>query len=356
MRSREFNQEWKYGLEGFGDYCNSMCRNLNAIQKNYGRFFDTNSQVSIKKYIEKFEVIFNDILNICIKEDEIPTSYDENWYNYNRYNFTHRQLKEDVLEDAYGFNVKISDNYYYDLLPLVNKIFNIEDRCSHIVKQIWRRTLTDVNDFEEGKPYRLLVKILADWRTSVNTREKIDYMDSRIGCSTSLITDKKSTFFKSEVSGFGLVYNLNGGLLSAYCEDAFLTENIEGNCPLFDDGDDLVKLGINRIHKSGRNEVYSERATKIGTPASIIQKHSDCFNEVIIDLEKAESTAVFYIQNKDVRRPDVLLDDLYNQDYFKARQLAKKLNLPIIALKQFNNYFSESKSEKINDTKNLIEA
>ena len=56
---RGFNKEWKYGLNSFGDYFSSMCSDLNAIQKNYGEFFDARSVISVKDYIRKFEIVFN---------------------------------------------------------------------------------------------------------------------------------------------------------------------------------------------------------------------------------------------------------------------------------------------------------
>ncbi len=351
----------QFDFAQFGKYLQNMHRDLLAIKKYYCNYFDANSKVDIDTYIKNFDS-YVELVKIVLYDKEKYKNWKSTIQDYDnsddKYAILLSLFKKNVA--TLDFSPSDSDIYlspntvvffnndvFKILEQIANSIFQLEDDVSKITIPIWNKTLTSVNDFDGKKPYRLLVKVLNEWRVLFSKGEEFaqtcDYLNNRIGCSLSYVTDYKSLFFKSRNGAYGIVYSLNDGFIAGSSKDAYLDEFINDECP-----QDIPTLSMNPIRQvyfENGNSVQAN-ATKIATPKGVLFKNSDRYNEIIADKRKITPVAVFYLKY-DKTTPNKQDFKLFDKCKDSADALAKTLNVPIIELNQFEKVYNTQ--QKMND-------
>ncbi len=301
---------------------------------------------------------------ICYDKDQIKSlklngQHDE-WEDNYRFGFFKHSNKKLYTQEANNSNkytnkLIIDNDYYYRLLPLFEEIFEIEDDCHKIVKQIWNKSVSCAKDYAINESYGLIVKNLNTFNKTITGSIQQEYMDSRVGCSTSFITNNKSAFFRAHRNRVGLTFDLNDGFLGSYQGDAYLSEKINGECPIHIFSREMKFSEFNCVAKIGNSKVYSHKATKIGTPKSILKENDTEYNEVIVDNNKIKATAVFYIENRSMDYANKV--DENDNELLRAQELSEKMDLPLITFRQHNKYLDETdvwnKNKEYNKKHNL---
>ena len=343
---RKFD-DCQFDFAQFGKYLQNMHSDLLAIKKYYCEYFNANSKVDIDTYIENFDSYVVLIKNILYDKDKYK-DYKQNNINADKYKISARLFKDNVATfdyvpsdtdfyDSPNTAIFFNEDIYEILNNIVNKIFVLEDDVSKITIPIWNKTLTNVKDFDGKKPYRLLVKVLSDWRIFFNKGDKyneaVDYLGKRIGCSLSYVTNEQSLFFKSNRGAYGIVYSLNDGFIAGNSKDAYLDEFINDECP--QDVPTLIMNPIRQIYFENGNSVQAN-ATKIATPNGVLFENGDRFNEIIADKRKITPVATFYLKCNKTNQGEQTFE-MFEKCKNSAIELSKLLNVPIIELNQFEN-------------------
>ena len=292
-------------------------QSLLSLQEHYKDFFNANSTVSIDEYVEKFNQLNKTIQKELFLEDG---------------SVKHGLFKAD------GQTLKTA--IYLKLKPLEEAIFEMENECVPVVKQLWKEQLTPLSSYNPNKEFHLLVKVISNWRDHINTPEKIAYMESRVGNSCSYVTKEHVNLFQIGNSQFGYVYELNDGFLGA-CEcDADLEEFVKGENLIKPDRyySDLACL----LRETNHHITNGGFASKIATPKQILNTKE--YNEVITDSRFCKPVAICYFS---------FGQKFLSKDYETAKQLATESGLPLLEIPQlnlpenmFNNFSIQAMIEK----------
>lgn len=110
----------------------------------------------------------------------------------------------------------------------IELIFEIEYNYKPITVEIWRRELSNVENFDKDGPYNLLVHM---FRNDDTIEYKKDILNNdKIGCiSTSIISsDDEHKHFENDNANYGLVYGINADNFLGACEcDAQLEQTTD---------------------------------------------------------------------------------------------------------------------------------
>lgn len=333
---KELNTKYEYKeVKDFFNYAKSIYEDFVVVDRYYKERFNSISPVSIKKYLDIFNLAFNKILETIFDANfSERVIIDDYMIKFGRFDFDNLVKKYNNLHKLlYGFKYKKFDNETFEKIKSVaNIIFKLENDCAKYTKTFW--DFGDNLDLKQG----LFVKIITqeNWRNLKPTLSLKKYYNSRIGLSVSYINDKKSKFFKDDQIEIlaGIVYKPQEILFGNYF-DSYTSEFINGKNPI-----DNLNFSFSKVNKlfskkiDGKlHEIYAF-GTLTSTPKSVLIS-DDCHNEIVISKDSAKPLAVFYLNEQ-------------SRQY--AEKLAKKLNLQIVKLESVNKL----NPDKIVNTEHIL--
>lgn len=315
-------------LYDFNEYLKDLLRDLGHIKKHHSEEFNSYSKVNIDKCIEAVKALRSKFLSICIKPE---------FLNDVGFLEEDRKFKDDLFTILDGKYI-IRDKYYKVLSKLAKEAFLIEDNVSNITNLFWKDCLTDIDKYDENGNYFLLAHV--DYKIpSQNgyTHELKDFNQNQNGLCFSVVSDKKTRLYDNSLPYYSYYRHPNGimgfiakpknGIICASYDDMLSTEYIDGSCALrryFDHSK------INRCYLNGRSQICA-RGTKIFPPRAIFDLSVDTINEVILDKNEIEITAVFYVKDKDGNKPFGF------DEYKKQKERELGISLKEIELKPRNH-------------------
>lgn len=228
--------------------------------------------------------------------------------------------------------LNLKERYIYlnkEDVEKINLIFEIEYNYKPIVVQIWQRELTNIESFDEEKPYNLLVHM---FRNDDTIEYKKDILkNNKVGCiSTSIINNDSHNHFQNDNTNYGLVYDININNFLGACEiDAQLEHTTEDSNHINKQNFCTVKKGeghsINSIiYTYGHN--YQMTLTK--TPYCLKNPYYDdlelpFYNEIGLDKEYSKPKAVIYYSG---------CEEIDHEIKDKVEYFANLYNVPIIQI------------------------
>ena len=310
MITRKFDQEWEQQkssinnmteydvLFDFYEYLKKMMDDLNKINKYYATEFNSVSSKSIQQYMNIVSKRFNQFNELCLKKEAKSFSYDYN------------NIKEEIYVKN-GNNYRINDKYYNVLSKIAESVFKIEDEVAKIVENAWIDSISSVDDYSPDGQYTLLAH--ADYKTyadGTSDEELIQYNSKQQGLCFSLITDKKTRIFDQSTSFYNYYAHSDGlvgiiakpqkdSLISMSYDDMLSTEYIDGKCAL---SRHFNHSNVNRCYANNGSEIFS-KGTKIMLPSGMFDISVDTINEVILDSNKIDVVAVFYVKDRNREIP-----------------------------------------------------
>lgn len=360
-------EDYQFDFTQFGEYLLKMHNDLVAIKNYYCSYFNANSKIDINTYIKNFDS-YVDLIKLVLYDKQKYNDWQEKNPDFCNYIILARLFKDNVAtldyckgdSDFYERRdtVVIFDKKVYNVLEkIVDKIFKMENDISKITIPLWKNSLTNIKDFDEKKPYNLLVKVISNWRhifgDETKKQQASDYLGKRIGASLSYVTDQNSLFFRSYFGGYGIVYDLqDDAFISASSVDAHFDELVGEDHPREIEID--AYNPIRRVFEKGENSFFAD-ATKIATPLGVINQNPEKMNEVIVESSKIKPIATFYLKY-DKTAPNSPIFQTYEQDKLSATQLAQKLNVPVIELNKQNTLINQTPQHLFHskeDTQNL---
>lgn len=316
--TREFEFERaKLSALDFCSYCRMFIEEITYLSNNNIEEFKK-TKINIDAYKSK---AFNLILNFCkIVDCNANTNFDTKVYNI--YDLV-ADTKNKLLDMDQMQIIEKFDEYRI----ITNELFLLEEALVPTINKMWTNVLSSSTN---TKKYSIFAKTLYNWRTAQRyTKETVDYMNNRLGLSVSYINNTKSRFFFDSVNvdtHIGVIYKSKSIISASHC-DANTYEKINGVCPI-----DTFFMGSNvwRVFNEKGHEIFS-KSLKISSPDFVLYGNSDflAHNEVVLDRRHAKPVAVFYV----AKYNGISYDNRINiKSYKKARQMAKKFHLPLIAL------------------------
>ena len=326
-------------IKDFGLYAQNLFNDLTTIKENYETIFNKETPFTIEQAFTMFNNYYDGFIKIatnykqCYRKHKSEFNDNYNWQSNERFYLLSRKnyYKPDLLITLNEHTMQVNPNYYNQLNFFANALFALEQKCKQATQVIWNNYLKLSND----KVFALVVKQLTNWRTNIDTPEKVDYMNKRVATSASLITSQKSKFFKDPDKNkvcAGLVYTVTASdIICAYKDDAFMVEEIEGKNPILD-GEHNFFSNVFRVYNQDGHAVYS-KGTQITTPVGLFTRYCDNFNELILNNTTIKAHSIFYVNKHDRFYVNA------NESLKYAQALSKEYNLPIIELESKNDFW-----------------
>jgi|GEM_PF-4536995 len=341
MRTRLFEQEWtqitskiNHRIENnvmfdFYDYLKNMRFDLKALKKDYEQEFNKLSKKSLKHYIDLFEKRLDQYFSVLMKDYKKNGSIG-GIQTYEGYN--------DGIILQNGDHHKIADKYYPVLKKLAESIFDIEDQIAPIVEKFWQQKTTSAKNYDPNGHYFMLAHVDRKHKGEEHfSQEFNNYNKSLKGLCFSLVTDKKTRLYNNQYYSYNYYSHPAGevGIIAKPKSDSIVgisdndmlsTEYVNGKCGL-----DMYfeHSKVDRCLINGNNEICCN-GTKICPPKKIFNFDVDTINEIILDSDKIDVEAVFYVKNSQGKMPERL----------KAYKLEQEKRcghkLPVIELKPHN--------------------
>lgn len=227
---------------------------------------------------------------------------------------------------ATGYFNKSKDINEQNVVTLVNKIMSVENKNAKVTASIWKKQLSDITKFNT-KNFKICVKpfFCADQigKLVENYNQQTNFV------TTHLISNSNITLYnpyqelgsQNTTLPFGFVYNVNEENFVAATDQTSLVS-------VKSVGDITDKDFVATANKNNQYLFVNGYATKLKTPAQIIKKFSnDRFttndNVVILDGESSKPCAIFYYGYG---------INSVNPTYLQLKEVASKLNLPLIEI------------------------
>ncbi|HHT38727.1 MAG TPA: hypothetical protein GXZ95_04885 [Mollicutes bacterium] len=247
-------------------------------------------------------------------------------------------------------HIEVIKKYYYELKRKVNTkhqyvhldkediakielIFDIEYSYKPIVVGIWKKELTDIESFDEEKPYKLLVHMFRNDDTIEYKKGVLE--NDKIGCiSTSFINNDAHKHFQNDNTNYGLVYDININNFLGACEiDAQLEQTT-------DDSSYINKHSFCTVKKGSKHSINSiiytydknYQMTLTKTPYCLknpyyTDRELPFYNEIGLDKAFSKPKAVIHYYG----HPEIDQEIKEKVEYF-----ANLYNIPIIRIKYKN--------------------
>ena len=212
-------------------------------------------------------------------------------------------LSEEELYSLYIEYYKLSQDPYY--------IEKAEKNLNNIMKKVWENTLTDINRFNNGDNFNLLVHNFSSGQDFEESLYQMENMrDNRISCS--YITDNHVGLYTDNMRRCGLIYPKDSTIIISGDRDLYTNEFSEGvqvknreHSSSICSPQYLEKFGVNKVKDKGYEFDFNLE-----------------YNEVVLDSSKKPiGLYIIGYGEKDI-----------NVDYNKLKELASKYNLPLIEI------------------------
>lgn len=275
-----------FGDIEFSIYCDKLFNSLIGIKKYYENDFNINNSYTIDEYINIFNSIYNNFLELAINDKNITTEYFE--YCKNNKIDINSKARFDIFDKIQYRNkdvFRINKNnetigftkYGYDKVKeIANQLFIIEKLCAFTTRKFWKKELTDANKINLKSNFKILVKCVFSekWRPDSNSKELKQFLNNRIYTSTSLIDEKskEKIFASSRVDTFAIIIMDcdEKDIICASHKDSYSEEKINNNNLIIDKKEYSNLLLQDNITIDGKNHKLFAEAVECETPKNLL--------------------------------------------------------------------------------------
>ena len=328
---KDIPEKEMFVMEDFSVYAKKLYESLIGIKKYYENDFNSNNIYTINNYIDLFNDYFNSLLSvlspIAIHATEVTA-----FQALNGTSLDHDErfkLLENIVKDSKHFvfdqNGKVigfTDSTYSKISTFAKHIFMIEKLCSFTTRKFWKNELTNFENLDLNKDYKILVKcIMPDgWRKEGKSGALNKYMQSKSYHSTSLID--QNSFYKTFFSFTGhyallLIDYEDKDFICASPTDDYSEEVIGGKNLLKDKKIFSNVLLQDESTKDNETHKFFAEAVECETPKNIL-------NNIHLYSE---------INLKQIKPKAVIAPNKYSENF--AKQVAKEYgDIPVIIKKE----------------------
>lgn len=280
-------------LTAFFVYVNKLSMDLDLVSYYNKNRFNSLDKISINEYVELFNKYLDDFNKLIFSE----IGYGNFKKSYNsvksismsllQYD-TLKYLNPDIFEKNYqGKLIAIKSEYFNAIEKAAKKIFMLEKLCASTSKKIWNMDLTNPQEINLSKPYRIIVKKIFEdgWRIDNNKENIQKFSNDRIYQSASLISHKNhKKLFMDHISSKSalLIYEPDSSKIVCSSQtDAFSDEYINNKNPYAEaDAYSNIQL-MDIVNINGNEHKLFARGTEICTPI-VLLKNFESVNEIVM--------------------------------------------------------------------------
>lgn len=324
MITREFEQEWDERISPINhntecnvifdmlNYISNLSSDLKEIKKTAFYEFSKIAKVSIDKYIEKFKDLQFKFHNICAKD----------YKNQGIMNFDMSYYRDDLTAKN-GNHYKINDKYYKVLKRIANEIFKLEDDVKKVTDKLWENEITKIDSYDRNGKYFLLAH--ADYKTvklENLSKEKAEYAQKQTGICFSAISNEKTKLYDQDKQFYRGIVGIiakpkKDAIVGISMHDMISIEFCDGKC---ETPDQFFHSKVDKCYDDGKSQIYCT-GTKICPPQAIFDTYADTINEIILDKNKIDVQAVFYVTDNMQQKPKRLNEYVAEQEKLAGRKL-----------------------------------